>query len=367
MKKKYFYSLLILMPLLLGFFLAKNTYAYVQLEWSDNGYDTYRLTPSTAPVGSATTTLELQNALFQSNTFMLGNPWLLAPTYYQAVGSKSGNYLSVNADYWFAWQGNGESYINTSRNFMTQANLRCAVGDSLSSYDSTYLPQISNYSVTWQGPYSLGSTSSLIYRVHVRYNYVQQLSSSKGPNVNVYCGWNRNPSDGLFYQGLNLIEANKMLVASQDVETTVSLYSSMTDALLNQQITQNQTIINQNQQVIEQDQQDRDDIESASSSGQENSDASQEQNEQATSTLLSVIGSFIQALGAPASNCQVRTDLGNIDLGTLDFCTGKPNELTPIINTVCAMVMCIPIYLIARDLFRRFVHITTFAQGGEYK
>lgn len=155
------------------------------------------------------------------------------------------------------------------------------------------------------------------------------------------------------------------IVRDMNVEFTVT-QDSTTQGLGNveQAINETNNILEENQQ---QDQQDRDNVQSASDSGEDNAEASQQQNEQATSSLLSVIGSFIQALGAPASNCRVRTDLGNLDLGTLDFCSGKPAQLTPVINTVCAMVMCIPIYLIARDLFKRFVYITTFAQGGEYK
>ena len=39
-----------------------------------------------------------------------------------------------------------------------------------------------------------------------------------------------------------------------------------------------------------------------------------------------VINLFIGALQTPATDCKVRSDLGHIDLGVLDFCSGKPNE-----------------------------------------
>lgn len=197
------------------------------------------------------------------------------------------------------------------------------------------------------------SSSGKLSQVTTVSSYVLIIGSTRGSNNPVFSS---EVAVGAEYI-LSCIAA--------DVNFSVTT-DSTTQGLGNIEQGVNQVNNNLEQQKA-QDQKDRDNVQSASDSGEDNANASQEENEKATSSLLSIISSFIQALGAPASNCKVRTDLGNLDLGTLDFCTGKPAELTPIINTVCAIVMCIPIYLIAKDLFRRFVYITTFAQGGEYK
>lgn len=150
-----------------------------------------------------------------------------------------------------------------------------------------------------------------------------------------------------------------------DTPITVNFNTSVDNALLQQQVDQNNTIIGQNQQIINQDNQDRSDIQSASDSADSNADTAQSQNEGATSNLLNLMGSFIEALQTPATNCRVPADLGNLDLGTIDFCTGKPAEFVPIINTISALVMSFAIYLVARHLVHSFIRITVFAQGGK--
>lgn len=155
--------------------------------------------------------------------------------------------------------------------------------------------------------------------------------------------------------------------------------NNATDSLLSEQISQNaamiaqnQTIINQQNQtnqLLEQQQQqdgsDRSDVQDASDSADTNADTAQTQNEATTSNLLNLMGSFIQALQTPATNCQIPADLGNLNLGTIDFCTGKPAEFVPIINTISALVMSFAIYLVARHLVHSFIRITVFAQGGK--
>lgn len=137
-------------------------------------------------------------------------------------------------------------------------------------------------------------------------------------------------------------------------------------------INQNNTQINQNQQIIDnqnaaaqQDQEDRDNISDTAQDAQDSADSAQDQNEQATSSLLDTMGSLFTALGTPATDCKVNADLGNIDLGEIDYCSGKPAAFEPIINSVCIMIMAIPIYLIARDLMLRFIYLTSYAQGGD--
>lgn len=137
-------------------------------------------------------------------------------------------------------------------------------------------------------------------------------------------------------------------------------------------INQNNTMINNQQQIInnqnaqaQQDQQDRDNITDAKEDGDDAAQDAADDSQQATASLLATMGSILQALGTNATDCKVDADLGNLDLGEIDYCTGKPAALTPILNTVCVLIMSIPIYLIARDLMVRFIAITTYAQGGD--
>lgn len=130
---------------------------------------------------------------------------------------------------------------------------------------------------------------------------------------------------------------------------------------INQNIT---NIYDQNQREWEQDQQDRNNIQDTADNAQNSADNAQAQNEQATSSLLDTMSALWTALGTPATDCRVNADLGNIDLGIIDYCTGKPAAFEPIINSVCVLIMSIPIYLIARDLIYRFIYLTSYAQGG---
>lgn len=163
----------------------------------------------------------------------------------------------------------------------------------------------------------------------------------------------------------NTSNANNIRVYVEQNPTQINFSTNTNDALAQTQINQNSQIIQQNQQIINQDNQDRSDIQSASDSADSNADAAQSQNQNATSNLLNLMGSFIEALQTPATNCRVPADLGNLDLGTIDFCTGKPAEFVPIINTISALVMSFAIYLVARHLVHSFIRITVFAQGGK--
>ena len=234
------------------FGFSQKASAYVTLEYSYDGTTEQHFNPGTGSISSATTYNQLYSAINSAGTaFTSGSPWGIQPIWYAALGNVSGQYLNVNADYWFAFSSaNGSSYITSARNIMTEANLRCAVGDGLSQYDPTYSPTISGYTVTWQGPYSAGSTSSILWRVHVQYKYSQQLSTVK-TGGNVRCGWNRSPSNGLFYQWINTSSAVPGMIAYENTGTTATLSSSKTDSLLETQVSQNETIINNTTEINE--------------------------------------------------------------------------------------------------------------------
>lgn len=182
-------------------------------------------------------------------------------------------------------------------------------------------------------------------------------------------------SSGSSYQFLNIsqsLSSSNFAFWFEQNPASIIYTSNANDALLQTQIAQNEVMI-QNQertnelleQQQQQNQQDRSDVQDASDSADTNADTAQTQNEATTSNLLNLMGSFIQALQTPATNCQIPADLGNLNLGTIDFCTGKPTEFVPIINTISALVMSFAIYLVARHLVHSFIRITVFAQGGK--
>lgn len=105
--------------------------------------------------------------------------------------------------------------------------------------------------------------------------------------------------------------------------------------------------------------------EEATQEGQDNSDSAQNDNEGATSSLLDVAGGIIGALGASPSNCSMNMDLGNVDFGNINFCSGKPSEFSAIIDTV-VILMLIPLILMTSiSLVHQFINLTKFAQGGD--
>lgn len=105
--------------------------------------------------------------------------------------------------------------------------------------------------------------------------------------------------------------------------------------------------------------------EEATEEGQNNSDSAQSDNQQATSSLLDIAGSIISAFGATSSDCEMSMDLGNVDFGNINFCSGKPSEFSGIIDTVIILTLIPVIFMTVISLINQFINLTKFAQGGE--
>lgn len=105
--------------------------------------------------------------------------------------------------------------------------------------------------------------------------------------------------------------------------------------------------------------------EEQSEEGQNNADQSDSDNQQATSSLLDIAGSIIGALTTTSGSCTFNADLGNVDFGELNLCSGKPPEFANIIDIVI-MLMLIPlIFMTVVSLVHQFINLTKFAQGGD--
>lgn len=105
--------------------------------------------------------------------------------------------------------------------------------------------------------------------------------------------------------------------------------------------------------------------EEATEEGQSNSDQAQSDNEGATSSLLDVAGGIISAFGTSSSNCNFNMDLGNVDFGNINLCSGKPSEFSPIIDTVVVLMLIPIIFMTSISLVHQFINLTKFAQGGD--
>lgn len=109
----------------------------------------------------------------------------------------------------------------------------------------------------------------------------------------------------------------------------------------------------------DQDEEDRDNIEEQSSDiDSESSDSSSDAEQQGT-TLLGAFSAFVTALtSASPSNCVLDMDLGNLDLGNVDFCTLSPPQPVPTIASIFLILFCVPLSIATAkkviNLFRSF-------------
>lgn len=105
--------------------------------------------------------------------------------------------------------------------------------------------------------------------------------------------------------------------------------------------------------------------EEASNEGEQNSDQADSDNEQATSSLLDVAGSIIGAFSTTTGTCTFNADLGNVDFGNLNLCSGKPPEFASIIDTIFMLLLIPLIFMTVISLVHQFINLSKFAQGGD--
>ena len=133
-----------------------------------------------------------------------------------------------------------------------------------------------------------------------------------------------------------------------------------------QMINQNQTIINQNYETNnylneqnQRDQQDRDNLEQQSDDAQGSADDSQSDAEDTGTTLLTAFTSFVNALtNANPSNCNIDMDLGNLDMGVVNFCQLNPPAGFTTLSSIFLILFCVPLSIATArkviSLFRSF-------------
>lgn len=117
----------------------------------------------------------------------------------------SGNYLSIDADYYLgiAFQSDADVSIGKysgDRNPLRASQLRCGIGSSYGTgYSSMYSPEITNFSVEITEGLNPNQTFyHLVY--HIKFHYTQQIGTLNSYSGNASC-WFENSSDiGLFLQ-----------------------------------------------------------------------------------------------------------------------------------------------------------------------
>lgn len=107
------------------------------------------------------------------------------------------------------------------------------------------------------------------------------------------------------------------------------------------------------------DDQDRSDMSNQQNSVDSGSDSSQQAAESTGTTLLAAFSSFVTAItSARPSNCRIDMDMGNLDLGLVDFCQLSPPPAFQTLSSIFLILFCVPLsFSTARkviSLFRSF-------------
>lgn len=99
----------------------------------------------------------------------------------------------------------------------------------------------------------------------------------------------------------------------------------------------------------------------ASDQSQDAGDSSSSDAEQGSSSLISAIGGFVNAItSASPSNCNINGDMGNFDMGSIDLCANPVPTFVQIISSLVLIAICIPFAII---MFNRFIGMFRSFQG----
>lgn len=107
------------------------------------------------------------------------------------------------------------------------------------------------------------------------------------------------------------------------------------------------------------DEQDRSDISSQQSSVSADSSSSQQAASSTGTTLLAAFSSFVTAItSASPTNCKIDMDMGNLDLGLVDFCQLSPPPAFQTLSSIFLILFCVPLSIATArkviNLFRSF-------------
>ena len=132
------------------------------------------------------------------------DPWIYSAGQYWDAGAVKGTYINISADYYFGIKGEAYSdaefgnHLSSANNTLTASNLVCGIGNIREGYDSTFSKQITNFNVTYNVTYPDSGGWQVLY--HITFNYSQQIKEVNKNSTNMWCVFDRNPSNGLFFQ-----------------------------------------------------------------------------------------------------------------------------------------------------------------------
>lgn len=89
--------------------------------------------------------------------------------------------------------------------------------------------------------------------------------------------------------------------------------------------------------------------------GNNAADSSSDDAENATSSLISVIGQFVGAVTtASPSNCIINGNMGNFSMGQIDLCANPVPTFVQIISSLILIAICVPFAIV---MFNRFINL----------
>lgn len=233
------------------------------------------------------------------------------------------------------------SWINLDRMSITS----CLVGSTPLNIESQTL----SYAQTpwsWNSSYQKYDRNTLTIYADIVMSGIPSGSGS------ISC--NFGSSNFAYFEGGSYV--NNIIYVERNPASLV-FSNNLNDALLQQQIAQNEVMI-QNQQAMinaidnlslaqqeqnEKDDQDREDIQNASDDGQEAAEQAGQAIDNASASLLTIIGNFVNIIiSPPASDCSIDADMGHMDLGTIDLCQLSPPPAFGTIATILVIGFTIP-------------------------
>lgn len=116
---------------------------------------------------------------------------------------------------------------------------------------------------------------------------------------------------------------------------------------------------NGDDEMNKKDDEDRSNLNNQQSSVDSDSDDSQESASSTGTTLLAAFSSFVSAItSARPSNCNINMDMGNLDLGVVNFCQLSPPPEFQTLASIFMILFCVPLSVATArkviNLFRSF-------------
>lgn len=265
----------------------------------------------------------------------------------------TGNYASIHFETNIVANASSQQYLNfVNRDYIGVYACSSSVSGSLRIQASS----ISTAVTTWTDSQNRPSKTLTVYGDvslgGLSVNTSQQIVCGIGSSNYAFFSTNYTANTANMY-----FEQNPMSIIYTNNES---------ESLLQSQVYQNNTIINQNNETnqylseqAQKDQQDRDDLQNASQDAQTGANSSQQSATSTGTTLLGAFSAFVNALvNASPSNCNIDMDMGNLDLGIIDFCTLSLPQPFPTIASIFLILFCVPLSIATArkviSLFRSF-------------